>query len=150
MEMETDWSKLPMDLLTSIFAKLAPVEVLMGAGLVCHSWLEAAKLPDLLWRSLDMKHLNSNNNAVLKNKHFLRTMAKIAMDRADGRLETFAADLFVDDELLEYIAERSPSLKSLTLVDCSITNTTLMETVDICPRLELLHVSDQWRPSPWS
>ncbi|KQJ86334.1 putative F-box/LRR-repeat protein 23 [Brachypodium distachyon] len=98
MEMETDWSKLPMDVLTLIFAKLGPIEILMGAGLVCHPWLEAAKLPDLLWRSLDMKHLNSSNNAVLKNEHFLRAMARMAVDRADGRLETFAADNFVDAE----------------------------------------------------
>ncbi|VAI28470.1 unnamed protein product [Triticum turgidum subsp. durum] len=138
--METDWSKLAQDALCLVFVKLGAVEVLTGAGLVCRSWLQAAKLPDPLWQSLDMDHLHSK--LPLKNKPNLRAMAKEAVDRASGRLEAFTAEWFVDDELLGYIASRSPSLRSLKLVDCSITNGVLMDLLDCCPYLEVLYVSD--------
>ncbi|CAM0909064.1 unnamed protein product [Alopecurus aequalis] len=69
----------------------------------------------------------------------LRTMAKMAIDRSDGRLEGFAGRDFVDDELLCYIAERSPSLKSLCLHSCeSVSNEGFTELVANCPLIEEL------------
>lgn len=106
--METDWSKLAQDALCLVFVKLGAVEVLMSAGLVCRSWLQAAKLPDPLWQSLDLERLHSK--LPLKNKQALRAMAKAAVDRAGGRLEAFTAEWFVDDELLCYIASRCSAL----------------------------------------
>jgi hypothetical protein len=42
------WSALPLDILLLVFANLGAVDIL-----VSHSWLQAAKMPDL-WRSVDM------------------------------------------------------------------------------------------------
>jgi|UniRef100_A0A0E0EIV6 hypothetical protein len=49
-----DWSELPLDALSVVFANLHAVDLLMGAGRLCSSWLHAAKLPHL-WRCIDMQ-----------------------------------------------------------------------------------------------
>ncbi|XP_025820818.1 F-box protein SKIP19 [Panicum hallii] len=105
-----DWSELPLDAIASVFARLDPVEILMGAGLVCRSWLHAAAAEEpSLWRHLDMA---SSHNAAVKEKSrysyadVLRAMAKKAVDRSAGQLEVFIGEAFVDDDLLKYIGGR--------------------------------------------
>ncbi|RLN04868.1 putative F-box/LRR-repeat protein 23 [Panicum miliaceum] len=100
-----DWSELPLDALATIFVKVGAVEILMGAGLVCRSWLQAAELPEV-WRSVDMAwhKLVVDRNT---NDDVLRAMAKAAVDCSGGRLEAFTGTRFVTDELLQYIGDRS-------------------------------------------
>jgi hypothetical protein len=100
-----DWSELPLDVLALVFAKLGAVDILMGAGLVCHSWLEAAKVPSL-WRYVDMEHHDVLRGKKKKSRDVLCAMAKAAVDRSNGELEVFAGSEFVTDQLLKYIAER--------------------------------------------
>nr|CAB3482398.1 unnamed protein product [Digitaria exilis] len=80
-----DWSELPRDAIASVFAKLGPVEILMGAGLEkCGGEYEDV----------------------------LRAMAKKVVDRSDGQLEVFIGEGFVvDDGLLNYIREKFASFK---------------------------------------
>lgn len=116
-----DWSLLPLDVLSSVFVRVGAFHVLMGAGLVCHSWLQAAKLPDV-WRVVDM----ANDEIVVEDPdeyHFgnhdvLQAMAQAAVDHAGGQLQVFAGKEFVTDELVKFIVERSPSLTTLRLVSC--------------------------------
>ncbi|EAZ05892.1 hypothetical protein OsI_28130 [Oryza sativa Indica Group] len=101
----------------------------MGAGIVCSSWLHAAKLPHL-WRCVDIPQ-------VVRNDAVCCAMAKVAVDRSDERLEVFKAMYFVDDELLKYIGHRSPGLKSLCLDSCSmVSNTGLTQLMAMTPLLE--------------
>ncbi|XP_020168937.1 F-box protein SKIP19-like [Aegilops tauschii subsp. strangulata] len=114
-----DWSELPLDVLTSVFAGLGAVEVLMGAGFVCHSWLEAAKAP-VLWRKVDMGRgprdkevvekkggIDSDDpNHLSKSAQVMCAMAKVAVDRSDGKLQVFVGANFVTDEILNYIGAR--------------------------------------------
>ena len=97
-----DWSELPMDAFSVIFAKLGAIELLMGAGLVCHSWLHAAKLPHL-WQCVEMVHHEALS---LKEPIVMSEMARAAVDRSDGRLEAFEGQWFVNDGLLNYIRDR--------------------------------------------
>lgn len=144
MEVQQDavrnWSELPLDMLASVFARLGAVEVLMGAGLVCHSWLEAAKVPSL-WRYIDMEHHEVLRGKKKKTRDVLCAMAKEAVDRSNGELEVFAGSEFVTDELLKYIAERSASLKSLSLDYCDVSNEAFTELIIKLPLLEELLIS---------
>jgi hypothetical protein len=97
-----DWSLLPLDVLTSIFVMLGAVDVLMGAGLVCRSWLDAAKLP-YVWRVVEMEEEDLPEVVRNKSRNVMEAMAKAAVDRSDGQLRVFAGQWFVDQDLLKYI-----------------------------------------------
>jgi hypothetical protein len=97
-----DWSLLPLDALASVFTRLSASDVLAGAGLVCHSWLQAAKVPDV-WRVVDINNIELNSNTKFND---LCAMAKSAVDRSVGQLREFAGKYFITDELMQYIVER--------------------------------------------
>ncbi|VAH00776.1 unnamed protein product [Triticum turgidum subsp. durum] len=69
-------------------------------------------------------------------------MARAAVDRAAGTLQSFCADTFVTDALLSYISGRAPSLKSLQLSLCDeVSNEALAEAVKGFPQLEELEIT---------
>ena len=98
----TDWSLLPLDVLSVVFVRLGAVDVLMGAGLACRSWLDAAQVADV-WRVVEIE-----DNKILARKYLdkLLAMAKAAVERSDGQLRVFAGKRFVTEEFLKYIMER--------------------------------------------
>ncbi|KAF7068673.1 hypothetical protein CFC21_074410 [Triticum aestivum] len=110
-----DWSLLPLDVLSSIFTRLGAVDVLTGAGLVCRSWLEAARLPDV-WRVVE---IDIHGMLLPKKLVALHAMAKTAVERSDGQLRVFAGEHVITDDLMKFIVERSPSLTTLRLVSYS-------------------------------
>ncbi|KAG2582180.1 hypothetical protein PVAP13_6KG091700 [Panicum virgatum] len=139
-----DWAELPLDAIASVFARLGPVEILMGAGLVCRSWLHAAEGLSSPWKHLDM----ASSHNVVKDKcrsgdaGALRAMARKAVDRSAGQLEVFVGEEFVDDDLLKYIGGRAPSLKVLRLISCfHIRNEGFVEAISKFPLLEELNLS---------
>nr|XP_020149419.1 F-box protein SKIP19-like [Aegilops tauschii subsp. strangulata] len=157
---DRDWSEMPLDALTLVFAGLGAVEVLMGAGLVCHSWLEAAKAPEL-WRKVDMGR-GPRDKEVLEKKtgiswwgdgdfdfdyscyniKDMSAMAKVAVDRSNGKLEVFVGETFVTDEILNYIGARSPLLKGLALSTChEVTREGFTHLVNKSPLLEDIELS---------
>ncbi|KAJ1267663.1 hypothetical protein BS78_07G074600 [Paspalum vaginatum] len=139
-----DWSELPLDALSSIFIKLGSVAILMGPGLVCRSWLAAARAPEL-WRVADM----TRHAAVFsKRADVLCAMAKVMVDRSDGLMESFWALKFVTCELLDYIAGRANSLKSIRLIGCAhFWDVSLARLASKCPLLEEIECSYQRLPA---
>ncbi|KAI4988845.1 hypothetical protein ZWY2020_036162 [Hordeum vulgare] len=130
----------------------------MGAGFVCHSWLEAAKTPGL-WRKVDMGRgsrdkemmekkrgagidLDDSNHLSKNSLVIMCAMAKMAVDRSDRKLEVFVGEKFVTDEILSYVGARSPSLKKLAILSCHhVTSEGFYDLVTKCPQLEDIEVS---------
>uniref|UniRef100_A0A0E0ARS3 F-box domain-containing protein n=1 Tax=Oryza glumipatula TaxID=40148 RepID=A0A0E0ARS3_9ORYZ len=162
-----DWSELPVDALSVVFAKLGAVEVLMGAGLVCRPWLDAAKLPHL-WRCVDMAvhHHHPHRRIPSKKKRaVLCAMAGEAVKRADGQLEAFMARAFVTNKLLKHVGDSNglaqmiamaPLLEELVLSYCRKVHRecgggggggVYAAVAEACPRLRRLEVrrDPAWR-----
>ncbi|XP_066361965.1 putative F-box/LRR-repeat protein 22 [Miscanthus floridulus] len=132
-----DWAEMPSDALAAVFAKLDVAEILLGAGLVCRAWRRLAASDPTLWRRVDMTYQGDQ----LQTEE-VEAMARAAVDRSAGTMEAFGAETFVNDELLRYISQRAPSLKSLHLCLChSVTNEGFAEAINCFPLLEELDVT---------
>ncbi|KAL6650076.1 hypothetical protein ACP70R_014300 [Stipagrostis hirtigluma subsp. patula] len=107
-----NWADLPEDALMVVFERLGAAELLVGASVVCRSWLRLATGEPRLWRNVDL------TGGCFDPTIDMEAMARAAVDRAAGRLERFAADRFATDELLVYIGKRTNCLKSLRLLTC--------------------------------
>ncbi|KAF8775007.1 hypothetical protein HU200_005056 [Digitaria exilis] len=146
-----DWSELPLDALALVFGKLGAIEILMGAGLVCRSWFEAAKVPEL-WRSVDM----ADDVVVHIDKVMMCAMAKVSVDRSGRQLEVFVGkrlsrerererererDIqFYKSSVIKFVnvtTHRSPALKVLGLMSCrGVSNKGLSEVIAKFPQLQ--------------
>ncbi|PAN05605.1 hypothetical protein PAHAL_1G224400 [Panicum hallii] len=132
-----DWAEMPSDALAAVFGKLDVAEILTGAGLVCRAWRRLATTDPTLWRRVDMCHQGD-----LLETEEAEAMARAAVDRAAGTMEAFWADTFVTDDLLRYISQRAPSLKSLQLSLCHhVSNEGFAEAISSLPQLEEIDVT---------
>ncbi|CAN6849066.1 unnamed protein product [Brassica oleracea] len=129
-----NWAELPSELTSSILQRLSLVEILENAQKVCTSWRHVCKDPSM-WRKIVMHNLG--------NLWYDREiMCRHVVDRSQGGLIEIEIWYFCTDSLLNYIADSSSSLRSLTLALCSqITNNGLTEALMKLPLLEELDVS---------
>ncbi|KAG8058807.1 hypothetical protein GUJ93_ZPchr0002g23370 [Zizania palustris] len=128
-----DWAEMPSDALATVFGKLDVSDLLTGAGLVCRAWRQLAATDTTLWRRVA---LSSPCNH-MENKE-AEAMARTAIDRAAGTLDVFWADTFVTNDLLFYVSQRAPSLKSLKLSFCL---QWMLEALKGFPQLEELDIT---------
>ncbi|WVZ94386.1 hypothetical protein U9M48_040285 [Paspalum notatum var. saurae] len=136
-----NWAALPHDVLLNIFLKLGSCEIMWGAEAVCKAWRHVTIEEPMLWRKIHITAVpewSSNDIAV-----------RDAVNRSVGQCESFFGPW--DDESLLYLAERSPSLKSLHLYLKSLRKNllwadgasyeVLIEAIKKFPLLEDLEIS---------
>ncbi|CAM0946758.1 unnamed protein product [Alopecurus aequalis] len=106
-----DWATLPNNVLCEILSRIPQADILRGAGagLVCKSWRRVAVEENLLWRRIDLASAAEDKDK--DGPAGWQAMARTAVDRSAGRCESFRGR--ADGEFLIYLADRSPSLRSL-------------------------------------
>ncbi|MCL7025585.1 hypothetical protein MKW94_019079 [Papaver nudicaule] len=109
-----NWLELPPDVLTHIFLKLGAIDILFRAQSVCSAWRRVSKEP-LLFRFIDMRNRWDLFDG---NMYDMEKMAREAVDRSCGQLVEFSVEHFGTHELVEYVADKSVSLRCLRLVSC--------------------------------
>ncbi|KAL6622938.1 hypothetical protein ACP70R_032817 [Stipagrostis hirtigluma subsp. patula] len=119
------WAGLPRDVLWDVFLRLEQRDVLAGAGLACAGWWRFAREEPALWRRIDLtKPDDDGDRYVYSIGHWIfdedqqpddtkrwKAMARAAIDRSAGQCEAFQGP--ADEEVLVYLADRAPSLKTL-------------------------------------
>ncbi|RZC66156.1 hypothetical protein C5167_009841 [Papaver somniferum] len=109
-----NWLELPPDVLAHIFLKLGAIDIFFRAQAVCSMWRKVSKEP-LLFRYIDMRNWWDLFDG---GYYDMEKMAREAVDRSSGQLVEFSMEHFGTDDLVDYIADKSGSLRCLRLVSC--------------------------------
>ncbi|KAK1692980.1 hypothetical protein QYE76_010091 [Lolium multiflorum] len=136
-----DWAELPKDVLLHILHKLEDqAELLLGgAAGVCRSWRHAARGEPELWRHIDMRGQSVPGSSPAVS---LKKIAQAALRLSAGQCESFAAEDDVNDDLLLFLADQAPLLKSLRLISCyGVSNEAFVEAIEKFPLIEELELS---------
>ncbi|EEE68192.1 hypothetical protein OsJ_26345 [Oryza sativa Japonica Group] len=136
-----DWAELPVDAILQVFRWLDHVDILMGAGLACQSWRAAARDEPALWRRIDMRGFACLPYWQRHRRDTVRAMAREAVRRSDGRCEEFWSKVGGDDEVLQFLADHAPYLRSIRLVKCDhVSKEGISAIIQSCPLLEALYI----------
>ncbi|KAJ3674392.1 hypothetical protein LUZ60_005008 [Juncus effusus] len=139
-EEHRNWAEINRDVLVEIFRLVGVIGVFKNAGPVCRSWRKATKDEPELWRRIDL----TNHGFGQKDYEFLIALAKLAIDRSGGEVEEFWIQDFGDDDLLQYLCDKTTVLKSLRLISCKqVHDMAILETVKNQPLLEEIEISLQ-------
>ncbi|KAL8468594.1 hypothetical protein ACS0TY_031693 [Phlomoides rotata] len=134
------WIDLLGDVTANILRRLDVIEILESAQKVCTTWQRVC-LDPTMWRVIHIlrKLYPCFQITCLHNR---RDMCLCAVGRSQGQLLDLSIENFGDDELLNYIVDRSSDLKRLTLHACSwLTRKCLVEAVKKLPLLEELQLT---------
>ncbi|KAL6658883.1 hypothetical protein ACP70R_002923 [Stipagrostis hirtigluma subsp. patula] len=132
-----DWAELPLDVLLAVLGRLGQVETLLGPGQVCRPWRRAARDEPALWRRVDLR-----GHGDLKDRVNLKVVAKAAIRRAAGQCVSFWAEYAADNEVLRFLGNQAPYLRSLRLISCQdIVTKRFVKAIKKFPLLEELEIS---------
>ncbi|KAM0040593.1 putative F-box domain, leucine-rich repeat domain superfamily, F-box-like domain superfamily [Helianthus debilis subsp. tardiflorus] len=107
-----NWLDLPSEITANILHRIGVFDIFQNAQKVCTTWREICKDP-AIWRVIYVDaSFDTNAN------HAFEEMCKRAIDRSQGQLVDITIVRFRNEEILEYIANRSSQLKRLTIACC--------------------------------
>ncbi|TVU07336.1 hypothetical protein EJB05_47386, partial [Eragrostis curvula] len=136
-----DWAALPRDILFTVFLKLGPHEIMLGAELVCTAWRRFALEEPALWRCIGWDDMDELTMRLRVDVEAEAAMDRVALARSAGQCEAFRG--YLDYEDLPYLVERAPSLKTLDARQFNNYNGTkeLIVALEKLPFLENLQIS---------
>ncbi|KAL6639745.1 hypothetical protein ACP70R_022567 [Stipagrostis hirtigluma subsp. patula] len=139
-----DWAELPPELISSVFHRLDPVQIMLAPDKVCRSWRRAARDEPELWRRVDMR---GHRALAFRGLVDLNKMAVDAVMRSRGECEAFlAGGTAVRPKFLSFLADQAPLLKSLVLIECGEEwKRKFLKAIERFPRLKELKISGCWR-----
>ncbi|KAL6596938.1 hypothetical protein ACP70R_047072 [Stipagrostis hirtigluma subsp. patula] len=100
-----DWAELPPELVSSVFHRLDPVQIMLAADKVCRSWRRAARDEPELWRRVDMR---GHRALAFRGLVDLDKVAVDAVMRSRGQCEVFlAGGTGVHPKFLSFLADHA-------------------------------------------
>ncbi|PWA71604.1 F-box domain, Leucine-rich repeat domain, L domain-like protein [Artemisia annua] len=141
-ESSRNWLDLPSDLAVNILHRVGVIDILENAQKVCTTWRKICQEP-VMWRVIHMDASLSSHRRI-----HLREICKIDVDRSQGQLVDITIIDFCNNDLLEYIADRSSHLRRLEITRLySIMNVIWTEALKKFPSLEglSLHKMDIYK-----
>ncbi|PWA89509.1 F-box domain, Leucine-rich repeat domain, L domain-like protein [Artemisia annua] len=140
------WFDLSLDLMVDILCRVAAVEKLGNVRKVCRDWHKICKDPSM-WRVvyIDSEYCSDCRpypwpSGLPKDQVTARMMCRNAVDRSQGQLVDITMIGFCDNELLEYVADRSPLLSRLEVAYYEDSVESLSKALKKLPKLEELSI----------
>ncbi|PWA39365.1 F-box domain, Leucine-rich repeat domain, L domain-like protein [Artemisia annua] len=119
-----NWLDLPSDLMANILSRVGVIEILWNVKVVCTKWHEVCKDP-YVWRVIYIDRGFYENYRPYtwpsclpisaRSSKATVEICKQAVDRSQGELVDITLVQFIDDGILQYIADRSSKLRRLEI-----------------------------------
>ncbi|KAK1381990.1 F-box protein SKIP19 [Heracleum sosnowskyi] len=127
----------PSELTELILLRVGAFDMIMSARKVCKTWRKICSKPDM-YRVVDLRRPNFRDYL----DFHVKKIARKAVDLSCGKMIEFRINHFADDDLLNYVSDRSSQLRRLHLASCfNITNEGLNEMLKKLALLEELWLS---------
>ncbi|KAI3515667.1 hypothetical protein L1887_14568 [Cichorium endivia] len=105
-QQKRNWLDLPYDIMANILKRIGVFHILLDAQQVCTTWRNICMDPSM-WRVINMDNFSVPDLW----PETLKEICKQAVYISQGQLVDITIGEFADDELLEYVADRSSQLE---------------------------------------
>ncbi|XP_058094852.1 F-box protein SKIP1-like [Magnolia sinica] len=142
------WALLFEEILIQIFSKL-DFESLISVASVCHSWRSVAHYPEC-WDCIQLYHQERFVDNCIKEteetekpeyQDRLFKESEYMIRHVGGGVKSICVHPIADDTMVQMIADRCPSIESISLRDCGrISPAALLNLIRTCKHLKFIDV----------